>query len=74
MHPLFARASSHQQGATAPLYETARYPLEDVPSLVEKVVTPSPGGYIPGMSFSLTEGVHHHVTKLSEIVSCSQVN
>ncbi len=47
---------------------------EDVPSLVEKVVTPSPGGYIPGMSFSLTEGVHHHVTKLSEIVSCSQVN
>ncbi len=53
---------------------TQSWRSELVPVLVEKVVTPSPGGYIPGMSFSLTEGVHHHVTKLSEIVSCSQVN
>src|SRR3989304_3065539 len=46
---------------------------EDVPGLVEKVVAPSPGGYIPGVVFPLTEGAHHHVRKVSEVVPCSQV-
>ena len=46
---------------------------EDVPGLVEKVVSPSPGVYIPGAIISFLEGDTHHVTKVSEIVPCLQV-